>query len=52
MEYLDGETLQARLGRGLLSLTDMLRIGGEVSEAVGAAARASSIVISSPATSC
>jgi serine/threonine protein kinase/tetratricopeptide (TPR) repeat protein len=37
MEYLEGETLAARLGRGALPLDATVRIGGEIASAVAAA---------------
>ena len=37
MELLEGETLAARLGRGVLPEKDALRIGAEIAEALGAA---------------
>jgi serine/threonine protein kinase/Tol biopolymer transport system component len=37
MEYLDGETLAARLAKGPLSLKDVLRYGFEIAEALAAA---------------
>ncbi len=39
MEYLEGETLEDRLRKGPLPIDDVLRIGGEISEAVAAAHR-------------
>jgi eukaryotic-like serine/threonine-protein kinase len=39
MELLDGETLKALLARGRLPMADVLRIGGEIAEALAAAAR-------------
>jgi len=40
MEFLEGETLSARLGKGPLSLTEVARIGSEVAEALQIAHRA------------
>jgi serine/threonine protein kinase/formylglycine-generating enzyme required for sulfatase activity/dienelactone hydrolase len=37
MEYLEGETLAARLARGPLSLSDLLRIAIQIAEALGRA---------------
>ena len=37
MEYLEGETLEERLRRGPLPIPDVLRIGREIADAVGAA---------------
>ena len=39
LEYLDGETLEDRLGAGPLSLDELSRIGGQIAEAVEAAHR-------------
>jgi serine/threonine protein kinase len=39
MEYLEGETLAARLKKGPLPLADLLRIGGQIAEALDAAHR-------------
>ncbi len=39
MEYLEGETLQERLHRGPLDVADVLRIGAEICEGIGAAHR-------------
>ena len=39
MELLDGETLKARLDRGPLDMPEVLRIGGEIAEALAAASR-------------
>jgi serine/threonine protein kinase len=39
MEYLEGETLAARLARGRLPPTEVLRIGAEIAEALDAAHR-------------
>lgn len=39
MEHLDGETLAARLERGPLPLTEVLRIGGEIASALDSAHR-------------
>jgi eukaryotic-like serine/threonine-protein kinase len=40
MEFLDGETLASRLQRGALPLTEILRIGTEIAEALTVAHRA------------
>ena len=40
MELLDGETLKARVAEGPLEMPEVLRIGGEIAEALAAAARA------------
>ncbi len=40
MEFLEGETLGARLGKGPLSLNEVARIGSEVAEALNVAHRA------------
>jgi serine/threonine protein kinase len=40
MEYLEGETLAARLAQGALKLDDAVRIGLEIAEALAAAHRA------------
>jgi predicted Ser/Thr protein kinase len=40
MEYVEGETLEARLKRGPLPLGDVLRVGTEISQALSAAHRA------------
>ncbi len=40
MELLDGETLAARVGRGALPLTDVVRIGAQIGDALAAAHRA------------
>ena len=40
MEWLDGESLSARIGRGPLSIGESLALGGRVAEAIGAAHRA------------
>jgi Tol biopolymer transport system component len=37
LEYVDGETLEARLGRGALPVDDALDIGGRIAEALEAA---------------
>ena len=37
MEYVEGETLQARLGRGPLSLRETLKLGSELAEALESA---------------
>ena len=51
MEYLVGETLEVRLGRGPLPVLDGVRIGVEIAEAVEAAhAKESCIAISSRGT--
>jgi eukaryotic-like serine/threonine-protein kinase len=39
LELLDGETLAARLQRGALSFTQVLKIGAEIAEGLGAAHR-------------
>lgn len=39
MEYLEGETLEDRLGNGALPVDDVLRIGSEIAEAMEAAHR-------------
>jgi serine/threonine protein kinase/Tol biopolymer transport system component len=39
MEYLEGETLAARLGKGPLPLTEVLRLGGEIASALDTAHR-------------
>src|SRR4029077_20769159 len=39
MELLDGETLKALLEKGPLPISEVLRIGGEIAEALAAAAR-------------
>ena len=39
MEFLEGETLEDRLRQGALPIDDVLRIGGEIAEAVEAAHR-------------
>src|SRR4029077_18553933 len=39
MELLDGETLKALLEKGPLPISDVLRIGGEIAEALAAASR-------------
>ena len=39
MELLEGETLAARIARGPLGLTDTLRVGREIAEALGGAHR-------------
>ncbi|HMC78162.1 MAG TPA: serine/threonine-protein kinase, partial [Vicinamibacterales bacterium] len=39
MELLDGETLKALVARGPLPMPEVLRIGGEIAEALAAAAR-------------
>ena len=39
MEYLEGETLQARIDRAPISIEETLRIGGEIAEAIEAAHR-------------
>ena len=40
MEFLEGETLSSRLGKGALSLAEVARIGAEVAEALNVAHRA------------
>jgi Tol biopolymer transport system component len=40
MEYLDGETLAARLERGAMTVEETARIGTEIADALGAAHRA------------
>ncbi len=39
MELLDGETLKELIARGPLKMTEVLRIGGEIAEALAAAAK-------------
>ena len=39
MEYLEGETLEDRIGRGSISIEEALRIGGDIAEAIEAAHR-------------
>src|SRR5215203_2279288 len=39
MELLDGETLKSLIGKGPLQISDLLRIGSEIAEALAAAAR-------------
>ena len=39
MELLDGETLEALVAKGPLPMSEVLRIGGEIAEALAAAAR-------------
>ena len=53
MEFVEGETLSARLQRAAMPLDEVLRAGIQIADALAKAhRRASSIAISSPATLC
>ena len=53
LEFLEGETLEKRLEKGPLPAEQVLRLAGEIADALGRPiARASSTATSSPRTSC